>query len=452
MPWIKSHLTIVICSAVSFVSIVLIVLGIVLCDVTEVLGRDRRLIENLSPGRVRPVNQRVINHLRAVLDNNTRQVDVTFKKLAELGAHEPLLPNIFPQPANQAVPFNFRELFVKAQQEMLETLKAGDQPTLEEIEEEKAEMEARRAREEEMEKLGRGRKNEKSGRPRWTERSRSSSARGRRDEDRRADMTPEELAAEVPAIRLGIRQARGIYCYANDDSFDQRPVVVDFQRPPPVDEFWYAQMSLWIQQDVVQALAGLNNRIADGLKGRGEDPWVGNLPVKHVQSFIVGGYLPQQDGESDPATHGRARRSTGSAAGVLAFTQRSGTDSVDVIRFSLRLVVEARMLPSVIDEICKAGFYTPLLVQYDAVPPTTSLESYIYGPGPAIEVDLQFEGCFLRDKYAKWMPESVKVAIREGRAVGQSTPGAPRDRSGPSRYRPGAGSAEVEDEELLYNR
>jgi len=133
MPWIKSHLAIVICSAVSLVSIVLIVLGIVLCDVTEVLGRDRRLIENLSPGRVRPVNQRVINHLRAVLDNNTRQVDVTFKKLSELGAHEPLLPNIFPQPANQAVPFQFRELFVKAQQKMLETLKAGDQPTLEEI-------------------------------------------------------------------------------------------------------------------------------------------------------------------------------------------------------------------------------------------------------------------------------------------------------------------------------
>ena len=83
MQWIRTHLTIVICSAVSLVSIVLIVLGIVLCDVSEVMGRDRSLVQSLSAVRLRPVNQRVIDHQRAILDNNTRQVDATFKKLAE---------------------------------------------------------------------------------------------------------------------------------------------------------------------------------------------------------------------------------------------------------------------------------------------------------------------------------------------------------------------------------
>jgi len=427
MQWIRTHLTIVICSAVSLVSIVLIVLGIVLCDVSEVMGRDSSLVQSLSAGRLRPVNQRVIDHQRAILDNNIRQVDATFKKLAELGTHEPLHEGLFPQRADDAVPFKFQERFVKAQKQMLETLNARDQPTPEEIADEEAEMEAQRAREESMEKLGRfDDKEERKGGLRGTGDLRFSYRRpsrsgGRRDEDQQADMTPEELAAEIPQVRLSIRQARSIYCYANKDSFDQRLVVVEFERPPPIDEFWYAQMSLWIQQDVVQALAGLNNRIADGLKSRGEDPWVGNLPVKHLQRFIVGGYLPPQGGADDSAAHGRRRRSSGSAAGDMAFTQRSGTKDVDVIRFSLELLVEARMLPSVIDEICKAGFYTPLLVEYEAKPPTTSLWGYIYGSDPAIEVDLQFEGCFLRDKYDKWMPESVKVAIREGRAVGQGT-------------------------------
>jgi hypothetical protein len=276
---------------------------------------------------------------------------------------------------------------------------------------------------------------------------RPSRSGGRRDEDQQADMTPEELAAEIPQVRLSIRRARNIYCYANQDSFDQRSVVVDFERmPPDNDEFWYAQMSLWIQQDVVQALAGLNNRIADGLKSRGEDPWVGNLPVKHLQRFIVGGYLPPQGGADDSAAHGRRGRSSGSAAGDMAFTQRSGTKDVDVVRFSLGLLVEARMLPSVIDEICKAGFYTPLLVEYEAKPPTTSLRGYIYGSDPAIEVDLQFEGCFLRDKYDKWMPESVKDAIREGRAVGQGTASPTEGRRRPTYRRRDEPPADLEED------
>ena len=58
-----------------------------------------------------------------------------------------------------------------------------------------------------------------------------------------------------------------------------------------------------------------------------------------------------------------------------------------------------------------------------------SLEEYIYGPGPAIKVELQFEGCFLRNKYDKWMPPSVQEAIKEGRAVGQGGGGAAKDRS-----------------------
>ena len=177
MQWIRTHLTIVICSAVSLVSIVLIVLGIVLCDVSKVMGLDRSLVQSLSPGRLRPSTN-----------------------LAEMGTHEPLHEDLFPQRANDAVPFKFRELFVKAQKQMLETLNAGDQPTPDEIAVEEAEMKAQRAREESMEDLGRFDKDaEKKVGPPGVGGLRFGPARlpkagGRVDKNRQADMTPEELA------------------------------------------------------------------------------------------------------------------------------------------------------------------------------------------------------------------------------------------------------------------
>jgi len=447
MRWIKSHLAIVICGAVSLVSVVLIILGIVLCDVTTVMGQDASLVQSLSAGRIPPVNQSVIKHLKGVLDNNTKQVEETFRKLAEQGVHQPLDENLFPEFADQAVPFQFRWYFGKALQQMLETLHAGDRPTSEEIAEESASMEAERMREQRLEALGltgQAKKKQKVrsqvARPRYG--TPGPTASGWQTQQQIADMTPEEMAAEIPAVRLSIRLARSIYCYANGDSFDQRPIVLDFSElPPPVDEFWYAQMALWIQQDMVQAISALNNRVADRLKSQDTDPWVGNLPVKHLRWVAVGGYLPQDSNAMDSSA-GRSRGSSTSTDGVAtgaALTQRVGSETVDVMRFAMGLVIEARMLPSVIDEICKVGFYTPLLVEYEAVPPSTRLEGYIYGTGPCLQVTLQFEGCFLRNKYEKWMPESVKQAIREGRAVGQSASSGGRGRSSSSS---GAGGRE----------
>ena len=69
------------------------------------------------------------------------------------------------------------------------------------------------------------------------------------------------------------------------------------------------------------------------------------------------------------------------------------------------------MLPAVLNAICEAGFYTPLMVTYEAVPQGELPIGYIYGSAPILAVRLEFEGSFLRNKYAEWMPESIKTNI-----------------------------------------
>ena len=97
------------------------------------------------------------------------------------------------------------------------------------------------------------------------------------------------------------------------------------------------------------------------------------------------------------------------------FTKRASTATVDVLRFHLELVIDARRLLEVLDAISKAGFYTPLNVDMREVTLETN-EYYIYGTAPVVHVTMLYEGCFLRSSCEKSMPQAIKDAIAQGRA------------------------------------
>ncbi|UCD29828.1 MAG: hypothetical protein JSV03_04925, partial [Planctomycetota bacterium] len=266
------------------------------------------------------------------------------------------------------------------------------------------------------------------------------------------EMTLEELIQIDPETRFNVARAHNIYCYANTiESLQQYPKITetDRYRPTP-EEMWEAQVGLWIEEDIIGALADLNNSVAEKLTAAGKHPWVGNLPVKRILGFWIGGYVPpvSDTGSSGKGSIGGLGASGhGSQLAVgppptnanAVFTNNGCTTSVDVIQFAINLVVEAKMLPSVINALCEAGFYTPLKITYVAIPQQKFPDGYVYGSAPAIEVRLVFEGCFLRSKYEKWMPQIVKDDIAGGKATissGGYAPGGP----GPSRHGdPGGG-------------
>jgi len=240
--------------------------------------------------------------------------------------------------------------------------------------------------------------------------------------------TAEQLRPE--ARRLAVYQAaKSIWTYLNDDSFEMHPIgLPDSVDKPKLEDLWIAQVSLWIEQDVVQALRRVNE---EALKGRDlpvEDQWVANLPVKHLVWLRVSDYLIPQSAGVDGRSGGAAllRRGggvTGGAGGVrfgqqgAAFTDRSRTGDYDVVHFALNVVVDARDLPKVILGLCKQNFITPIQVQYRGVNAAAAANSgYLYGSGPLLNVDIACETLFFRSNYESMMPQTVKD-ILEGKVT-----------------------------------
>jgi hypothetical protein len=446
MQWIKAHLNLVICAAVSLVAIVLIALGAMMSSVQETMTQDASIVQRLSSSP--PVNERVIQELQRVLDRNTRQVEAMQKKLEELGIYRPLSQDVFPaiNPANPGARFQFGSLLQQAQREMVNMLRAGPAPSEAEKKAEQDFIDDQRARAAQAARLG------VTASPTGAPVGPGPVLRGPQGitpgitRPDRSDMTPEQMAEQIGEVRASIRRARSIYCYLDSPSgvFGGWQSVIG-SRDPAVEDMWYAQMALWIQQDVVKALAGLNDREAESLKSSQQQPWVGNLPVKHIRQIAIKGYV------SPTAKASVKSGPTASDAGdmVPSFTGRQSDKTVDVIQFSVELVVEARLLPSVIDEICKAGFFTPLLVNYTAVQPNLQWSGPLYGSSPAIQVRLDYEGCFLRAKYENWMPEKVKQDLDAGRTGFQQGGSPTRMSPGPvKQLLPSMGSKGPRDRDL----
>lgn len=194
---------------------------------------------------------------------------------------------------------------------------------------------------------------------------------------------------------------------------------------------WHAQMTYLIQRDVIDALAAVNEQAAKAhlsqsaedakdAEGAKNQPWVGVLPVKDILSIQVGGgslenlYIGSA-GEADGGRNRFAGRGGGLAGPPLAadaaFTGRSGNELYDVIRFSVRLVVDSRDVLLILNEISKINFYVPLNVNYSAVRSSPTWTGKIYGSEPTVELKVDFDGYFFRDAYLKFMPPEVKALV-----------------------------------------
>jgi len=68
---------------------------------------------------------------------------------------------------------------------------------------------------------------------------------------------------------------------------------------PLLEEVWWAQVAYWIQKDVVEAIATVNEAAAEAARTRGEETWVGNMPVKDVISIRVSGEYISRDSEDE---------------------------------------------------------------------------------------------------------------------------------------------------------
>lgn len=453
LQFIKTHLISLLCAVFASGFIAIGVLGVssdkVVGKMTEEISRTRA--SQIAGLRNKPQNEKSI----AAEQQRARRFEEEYTKTVaaanQVNRRDVLMPGVFPQPEKAATPYEFKEQYAKRMKVLYSDLKAGTLPTEAEIREEDQNVadlilleEEQRAEEEEDES---GRAPRVATRtpvtPRMpvapSGRSRISSSTtgglappgaggrlspeaggrfGRSAETRfgpgrapgmRTPVARSDEPKYDPVYRARVSKAKNILCYYDDQTtFHVSPFVYDSAAPPP-EEMWYAQVALWVQQDVVNAIAELNKEAADQVTEG--DACVEHMPVKRLVLIRVLGYAtanPQNPfigflGGSEGLTrdHGRP-----------AFTRRRGNEQYDVVRFVVSAVVDQRDVLQLMDRISRANFYQCLSASYEAVDLVLEMgQGYFYGTDPVVRATLEFEGYFARDVYEEKMPPTVRTLL-----------------------------------------
>lgn len=188
---------------------------------------------------------------------------------------------------------------------------------------------------------------------------------------------------------------------------------------PQIDHMWNAQFTLWVQQDVVDSIARINDTAAEQLKSAGQRAWIGVLPIKELISIRVTDYFPNAIPGTGMAVVGD-KPSYPPGKSDTVFTGNGSTDLYELVQFSLKMVVDVRDLPLIIDGICKDKFHTLLDVSYatdrEALE-TLTMQGKIYGSEPTVKVVMDFETIFFGDIYRRMMPDAVLGKIGKERPV-----------------------------------
>jgi len=212
--------------------------------------------------------------------------------------------------------------------------------------------------------------------------------------------------AEVQ-YRAAVTKARSVRTYATPASFHISSMV-DSDRPPSERDMWYAQVGLWVQEDMVEAIRDVNDAAAKLL---GEDEaHVGNMPVKNVERIHVLGYV-MSSGSLLPflASTGRAQANVDTTHAEFrpSFTNRTSDELFDVIRVQLVVVVDCRDVLKLIDRVTRGKFLYQLVgVEYTRSEASDE-RGYFYGGEPSIRAVLDFEGYMARKVYKPLMPAMV---------------------------------------------
>ena len=238
-------------------------------------------------------------------------------------------------------------------------------------------------------------------------------------------MTPAGVLTKVgarsdPVARAHIAAAQRILCYAvhfAEERLPDRPASLDFEpgmvdtgsaEPPSLEDVWRAQIGYWIQKDVVGAIAALNNEAAEEASKQGVSPWVGIMPIKDVISVrVLPDYVMSDSEGSAPALPGGYAAAYPPGGPGDVFTERASGPKYEVVQFTLKLVMDQRDLPQLINRLSKNSFYTLLGLSYEAVPVNRRMVGKVYGEEPAVNVVMDFEAIMLGDVFRELMPQEV---------------------------------------------
>ena len=400
MDMLKRNLFWIICGLAAVGGLVLAGMGVKDARARGSMGGAAQLLSSVRGQSVKTA----IKNRRAINDAQ-RRVDVVRSNYQEVidwarrrNRRAPLVAGMFPK-ASRLQKGEFRDAYEAEITRLYGLLKGGEPPT-------------RREEKDMADKI----KNE---RPRGG----VSAERGEEPAEKEYEdwgLITDYGARMIPSARAAIVKAMGFYCYvvSYGDSAALEVVddIIDTAEPHNLEDevLWSAQRMLWVQQDVVEALVGVNQRAAERLSAEGRNAWTGTLPVKDLISLRVSDYVNNEDPTGEAENRGPASpRGEEPAEPSLypgdSFTGQYSTPEgmYDVLRFTVKLVVDVRELPVIIDAISHDRFYSATRVVYRAVNPNVGMSGKIYGEDPVVMAVIDFDACYFGDIYRRLMPNGV---------------------------------------------
>lgn len=423
MGFLKRNYFVILCGVAGVTGIGLTVTFMgCMAEIETQMQEAATLHNNIENAGRNPRSLSGIQKIENITTGIQKELGRVLKLAIEANVREPLRDDVFPKVAEQNIPYRFKTDYINAFTKMMRQLNpdapAGmtnfSLPTPDEITSWQIEIDSR---------LSAG-VEQKPNQPK----QRKGPGRGIRFDRRQKlgqstvggtidDRTPEELAREDPYQMAHLAKARAIHCYVGIESFQRSDLYYE-TRVIHGQDMWAAQVLLWIQQDVIKALAAANRRavaqLAEVNKPLPEDARlpadVATMAVKHVQGIQL--TLPEVyeasgamgaaggAGGAQPFAAPGAAPAGGVGLGALTITGRSSNELYDVVPFAVTLVIDQRDLLLVIDEIAQANFFTLLNQNYQMLPPDEERgDGYLYGHEPVVTVALEFEAYFFRDVY-----------------------------------------------------
>jgi hypothetical protein len=212
-------------------------------------------------------------------------------------------------------------------------------------------------------------------------------------------------------------------------SFDYHagiPPLESGDLPDPVN-IWMAQLSLWIQEDIVNAIDE-TNRPKDANGRQAAAPNVENAIVKRlVRIAIPKDYVTrtgtlqiaqalQQQAQATPGVPTDATTEDPNAATKSYNTTPTGRVNnpvYDVMHFQVVVDVDAREFRRFMANLARKRFVTVLKADAKAVDRERALQfNYYYGPAPVVQLTLRCEAIFFRDWTLPLMPKEIKTLLQ----------------------------------------
>ena len=210
-----------------------------------------------------------------------------------------------------------------------------------------------------------------------------------------------EMQQKLPG-ELRSQVANSSKVYISPDTFEIYPRIASVSGAPDPIDIYFAQLSYWIQEDVVKAVKEVNESAKN----------VTEAPVKHLVSIRVKSqgiptFITPIDGTNvtDPDTQ------------LPKVPQVSPTGRVcnglyDVFHFQVKADVQADKVAEFLRGLGRNRFITPMSVDVQAGDIATSLAQGLqYGDKPVVNLTAECEVLYMRKWNAPLMPQAIRTRL-----------------------------------------